>query len=336
MLIDKGSLIKVLRVISGFDSQACAFMGVQIPQGDAPQFHRSSTFGFIQSREFDINRPCHFVSLENLRDLLNVSADVMDMSLDQAGRLRMESTDDNPIRLQVHTVRKEVSGFKDHYLGDPSSFKYPATIFNGFDIRPFKVLTSPPILDKGRLLISTIAGTAIWKGSEALKTVVMQPREAFLRFIAGGGCTELLVSKQGYWTTEKDGLVCAMAGHGTPTDILKVYDDLAGTELTRFPAALLLSSLSNVAYLSADADRVEIHPKDGFICKDRYSNPQMFPHGATTTGWPKGAIFGRTAKFIVDALSQSTEEDTVMYSVPLRNLTYRIVRGDIEVDFQLV
>lgn len=335
MLIDKGDLTKALRVISGFDVQACAFLGVQLPQGDRPQFHRSSTFGFIQSKDFDFNKSCIFASLGNFRDLLNVSADVMNLVIDGAGKLRLESTDAFPIRLQVHAVRKEVTGFKDHYLGDPSSFRYSNDIFNGFDIRPFKLLSLPPLLEKGRLLITTVAGTVVWTGTDALKTVVMQPREAFLRFIAGGGCNDLLVSKQGYWVTEKDGLVCAMSGHNTSTEMLKVYD-YPGTELTRFNASRLLSSMSHVSYLTSDMDRIELHPKEGIVCRDKYSNPQIFPHGATSTNWSRGAIFGRTAKFIVDTLSQTQEEEAILYSVPLRNPTYRIVRGPFEVNFQLI
>ncbi len=334
MLIDKGDLIKVLRVISGFDAQACAFLGVQLP-GDRPQFHRSSPFGFIQTNDFDLTNPSIFVSLNNFKDLLNVSADTMHMAIDTAGKLRLESTDAFPVRLQVHTVRKEVTGFKGHYLGDPSNFRYAGDIFNGFDIRPFKLLSLPPLLEKGRLLINTIAGTVVWTGSDALKAVIMQPREAFLRFIAGGGCTDLLVSKQGYWVTEKEGLVCALSGHNTPKEMLKVYE-YPGVELTRFHAPRLLASLSNISYLTADTDRVELNPRDGIMCRDKYNNPQIFPHSATSTTWPRGVIFGRTAKFIVDALNQTQEEDAVLYSIPLRTPTYRIVRGSFEVNFQLV
>lgn len=336
MLIDKGDLLKVLRVISGFDTQACAFLGVQLPEDATPQFHRSSTFGFIQTNKFELTKPLIFASLGNLKDLLNVSADVMDMSLDAAGKLRLESTEEYPVRLQVHTVRREVAGYKEHYLGDPSNFRFAGDIFNGFDIRPFKSLSSPPLLEKGRLLINTISGAVIWT-AESLKAVpvIIQPRESFLRFIAGGGSAELLVSNQGYWIAEKEGLVCAMTSHQTPTEMLKTYEH-AGTELTRFNASRLLASLSNVSCLTTDTGRVELHPKDGIVCRDKYSNAQIFPHGATTTTWPRGVIFGRTAKFIVDALSQTQEEDVVLYSVHLRNPTYRIVRGPFEVNFGLV
>jgi hypothetical protein len=272
----------------------------------------------------------------NLKDLLNVSADTMNMSLDAAGKLRLESNEEYPVRLQVHTVRSEVAGFKGHYLGNPGNFRFAGDLFNGFDIRVFKSLASPPLLEKGRLLISTINGAVIWT-SEPLKAVpvIVQPRESFLRFIAGGGTAELLVSNQGYWIAEKESLVCAMTSHQTPTEMLKVYD-YAGTELTRFHAPRLLASLSNVSYLTGDTDRVEFNPKDGIVCRDKYSNAQIFPHGATSTTWPRGVIFGRTAKFIVDALSQTQEEGAVLYSVPLRNPTYRIVRGPFEVNFGLV
>jgi hypothetical protein len=332
MLIDKGELLKVLRMISGFDSNACAFLGAQLPQDDKPQFHRSGTFGFIQTTNFDLTKPHVFVSLANLKDLLNVSADTMDMAVDFFGKLRLESTEG--VRLQIHTVRKEVSGYKEHYLGDPTNFRYPGDTFGGFDIRPFKTLTMPPIMKNGRLLIGTTAGVVLWT-AESLNSIVMQPREAFLRFIAGNGCAELLVSKQGYWMAEKEGMLCAMAGHNTPTDMMDVYSH-AGTELTRFHAPRLMTSLSNVAYLTSDTDRVELNPKEGIISRDKYSNPQVFPHGAETTTWPKATVFGRTAKVIVDALSQTNEETAVLYSVPLRNSTYRIVRGAFEVNFGLV
>jgi hypothetical protein len=332
MLIDKGDQLKALRVISGFDAQACAFLGVQFPLDDKPQFHRSGPFGFIQTLNFDLLQPYIFASLANLKDLLGVSADTMDMTVDSAGKLRLESTEG--VRLQVHTVRKEVSGYKDHYLGDPSFFRHPGNTFEGFDIRPFKALTIPPLLKDGRLLVNTIAGTVIWT-AESLKPVVIQPREAFLRFVAGNGCSELLVSQQGYWLAEKEGLGCAMSGHGTPTELLAVYGQ-AGTELTQFHAPRLIASLSNVSSLTSDTDRVELHPREGIVCQDKFNNPQVFPHGATSSTWQRGVIFGRTAKFIVDALSQTNEETVVLYSVPLRNSTYRLVRGSFEVNFGLV
>jgi hypothetical protein len=335
MLIDKGDLLKVLRVLSGFDTQACPFLGVQFPQDGKPQFHRSSTFGFIQTTDFDLKQPHIFASLANLKDLLNVSSDTMHMKLDAAGKLRLESDEEFPVRLQVHTVHGSVSGYKDHYLGVPGTYRYSGTLFNGFDIRPFKNMAQPPLLDDGRLLISTVAGTVIWTGDDELKTIKIQPRESFLRFIAGGGTAELLMSNQGYWIAEKEGQVCAMTGHRTSTEMLKVYA-LPGTELTRFPATRLLSALSNVAYLTSDTDRVELNPREGIVCRDKFSNAQVFPHGATSTAWPRGVIFGRTTKFIVDALNQSNEEEAILYSVPLRNTTYRIVRGDYEVNFGIL
>ena len=67
MLIDKGDLLKVLRVISGFDTQACAFLGVQLPTNASPQFHRSSPFGFIQTSQFDLTQPYIFARSEERR-----------------------------------------------------------------------------------------------------------------------------------------------------------------------------------------------------------------------------------------------------------------------------
>ena len=335
MLINKSETQKTLRHISNFDPQGCPFMGVQLPSDDKPQFHRSSPFGFIQTNSFDQAKPHIFASLDNFKDLLNVSSEVMHMNVDTAGKLRLESNDEYPTRLHVHTVRKEASGYKAHYLGIPGTHRYPGDVFKGFDIRPFKGLAIPPILGDGRLLLSTIAGTVIWDGGEPLKAVKIQPRETFLRFIAGGSPEELLLSNQGYWMAEQDGLVCALAGHTTPPDLLRVYS-LAGTELTTFNAPRLISALSNVAQLTSDTDRVEFNPREGILCRDKYMNPQIFPHGASTNTWPKGSVFGRTAKFIVDALSQSKEEIAVLYSVPFRNSTYRLVRGSIEVNFGLI
>jgi len=340
-LIDKGDLLKVLRVLSGFDTHACPFLGVQFPQDDKPQFHRSSTFGFLQTINFDTAQPHIFASLMNLKDLLGVSSDAMDMGVDFFGKLKLESPDG--VRLQIHTVRNDAAGFKPHYVGDPGRYRYAGNTFDGFDIRSFKALSAPPAMAEGRLLICTVAGVAIWTSdtineitkTRGSNTLAIQPREAFLRFVAGGGVKEVLVSQQGYWLAEKDGLLCAMTMHSTPTNLLTVYQQ-PGTELTRFHAPRLLASLAHVASLSAETDRVELNPREGIVCRDKYSNPQVFPHGAQTNSWPKAAVFGRTAKFIVDALNQTNEEIGVLYSVPLRNATYRIVRGPIEVNFGLV
>lgn len=336
MLIEKGDLLKVLRVVSGFDNSACAFLGVQLPKDGKPQFHRSSAHGFIQTKDFDLNQlgSSVFASLANLKDLLNASADTMEMVADVTGQLRLASLDEFPIRLQVFTVRKQAAGVKEHVLGNPNFIRYSGDIFKGLDIRPFKPLEFPTLLD-GRLLVNTISGTLVWTGPDALKSVRLQPRESFLRFISGGSIGEFLVSQQGYWIAEKDGLMCALYGHNTPTELLTLHT-LPGTELTRFDASRLVSSLSLVSSLTSDTDKVEINPKEGIVCRDKYTNPQIFPSGATTTTWPKATIFGRTVKFIVDALSQTNEDEVVLYSVPLRNPTYRIARGPFEVNFGLV
>jgi hypothetical protein len=337
MLIDKGDLLKVLRAVSIFDSQGCVYLGVQTPDDGKPQFHRSGPYGFIQTKDFDLMQGCVYASLANLKDLLNVSADVMDMIIDpHSRRLRMESTEEFPVRLQVHCVVQSASGFKPHYLGEPGFLRYSGDLFNGFDIRPFKVLTQYPVLENGRLMVSTVSGTVVWNGPDSLKPVFMQPREAFLRFIAGGGIAEYQITKQGYWMAEKDGLVCALySPQEVSKDSLRLYS-LPGTELARFHAPRLVTSLHNAAAYLSDTDKVELHPKDGIVCRDKYSNTQVFPHGASNSTWTKGAIFARTAKFIVDCLNQTTEDVAVLYSVPLRNPTYRIVRGNFEVNFGLV
>ena len=344
MIVNKASLLKTLRTISSFDAaMACAYLGVQLPNDTdtpQPQLHRSSPEGFVQTSDFNLMKldTTSFSSLTNLKDLLSItSSDDLELILDpNTGQLRVISTEDGfSTRLQVFSLKKDSSGFKYHYVGDPTTFQFPGDTFKGFDIHPFKGLTQSPTVLDGRLLVSTISGSVIWTGSDSLKKVKMQPREGFLRFISGVDLSEVLISKQGYWLAEKEGLVCASSVHDTPTELLSLYGT-PGKEVVQFNAHRLLSSLSSAAYLSSDSEKIELNPREGIVCRDKYTNVQVLPMGESGTNWAKVTIYGRTAKLIVDALSQTSEETAVLYIVPLRTPTYRIVRGSFEVNFGLV
>jgi hypothetical protein len=333
MIIDKAEVLKTLRVISNFDPTASPYVAVQLPAEGQPLFYRSSNYGFIRSEGLGAGA-LTYVSLSHLQECLKELNDGnIDMGIESNGGLKISTVDsmfDNYLR--VHTVHANQAGLKQHEIGEPK-INLQGGIFSGIDVKPFHA-AAPPVLAKGRLLIGTNFGVVVWDGSEALASIGLSPREAFLRMATGTMAQELSITERGYWGVKLNGLVMYISGHVSGRPLFDSFD-VPGEELAHLPAERLVYALGAAANLCGDNQRVNIDPKKGVDTRDRYGNEAIFSLG--TGGWPKFSVFDKTAKTIVDALSQTKEEEAVLYSISSQaNPTMRLRRGNFEVNFRTV
>lgn len=334
MLIEKSDLLKTIRAIAAFDNtSASPYVAIHFPPEGKPEFYRSSSFGFIQTKGFDTNNLA-YVSLAHLQDCLKISPELLEISLKPDGTVRLHSTEsiyDNVYH--VHSVRESSSGLKAHVIGEPRRKTLPPDTFLNLDVRPFTPsnLKGQPILKDGRLTFTTDFGNLIWAAPECLKTVQLMPSYSFLRFACGQRLEDLVQSEKGYWGAVRDDLVTYLIGHMTQkTEPYDVYN-VPGTEVARFPASRLVDALSRAVVMSNN--KVELDPKTGVSCRDNFGNEQKMAVGTSNGTWPKFSLLNPTAKLIVDILSQSSEEEAVLYMVPGKSNTLRLVRGNFETNF---
>lgn len=337
MLLDKGDLLKTLRGLHSFDTGASPYIAVQLVENNSPRFYRSSAYGQIQSLDFDLLKTGNtYVSLSHFQDCLKViSEDKLELSLDPNGILKIASTDNSfESEIRVHTVPVSQAGLKSHDLGSLVTSLSPTT-FLGCDSSPFSAAT-PPMLVNGRLFISTKYGAIMWDGPDCLKDIQLQPRESFLKMVTGNLAVEdLFISEKGYWGAKINGMLVFNHGHMLGREIFNAYN-VPGVELTRFPAARLVQTMGQAAALCADQDKVDVVPKEGIVVKDKFGSNSKFSLGGGE-GWTKFSTFGRTMKTIADALSQSKDEEAILYDVPsFTNPTKRLRRGPWEVSFRVL
>lgn len=334
MLIDKADLSKTLRVIQNFDANASPFIGVQLVDDQVPRFYRSGAFGFIMGREYSSTTPTN-VSLSHLQDCLKVlREEKVEMSLDLNGTLKIASTDNTfDSELRVHTVPAAQAGLKTHNVGD-IALRFEPNVFLGIDTTPFKTKT-PPVLAEGRLMLATSDAVVMWTGHDSLKQARVYPRDAFMRMTCGNAdVREVVLTTGGYWGVVTDGLVMFNYGHGLGRELFDSYN-VPSTELVRFPADRLVYALKAAAGLVGDKDRVDVDPRFGVVSRNRYGSEAKFSLGGAQ-GWTKFGVFGGTAQAIVDALSQSKDEEAVLSSVTMAHPTLRLRRGPFEVNFKVI
>jgi hypothetical protein len=333
MLIDKGDLLKLLRTVATFDTNASPYVAIQLVDDGLPRFYRSSNFGFIQSKDFGVTKQT-YISLSHFQDCLKVlGEEKVQIALDANGIVKIYSTDNTfESELRIHTVPATQAGLKHHDIGDIKMRLEPLALA-GINTSPFKVAT-PPVLVNGKLMLATANGIVMWQGPDTLRTIQLQPRDAFLRLVAGSSAVEeLVLTEKGYWGVVIAGLLFFISGHNIGRPLFDVYN-VPGVELARLPAQRLVFALGAAAALCSDNDRVELDPVDGVMTRDKFGNDSKFSLGAAT-GWTKFATFGKTAKTLVDALSQSKDEEAVLEKLTSTHPTMRLRRGNFEVSFKV-
>jgi hypothetical protein len=334
MLTDKGDLLKTLRAIQNFDTNASPYVAVTLFPDTQPLFYRSSSFGFIQSKDFPAASITN-VSLSHLQDCLRVlREDKVEMSLDPNGVLKIASTDNTfDSELRVHTVTPAQAGLKLHTVGD-IAVRFEPNAFLGIDTTPFKT-KAPPVVVNGRLMLATSDAVVIWDGPDTLKQATAHPRDAFLRVAAGNAAVEQIVlTKGGYWGVVTNDLVVFNYGHTLGRELFDAYN-IPSTDIVRLPADRLVYALRAAAGLVGEKDKVEVDPKVGVATRDRFGSEAKFSLGGAQ-GWNKFGVFGGTAQAIVDALSQSKDEEAVLSSIQMVHPTMRLRRGSFEANFKIL
>ena len=336
-MIKKTGLGSILRLLGVLDSSACPYVAIQFTVGGTPLFHRLSSFGFIQSRDFDPMLVRHFVSFFHLQDCLKASAEDLEFSVSQGGIVCIESVD-GPYHnlLHVHTVREASTGIKYHIIGEPAQERLDPAAFSGIDVSMFDLAQQPCLADE-RLVLGTLSGVVKWRVPDSIKHVFLYPRKSFLRLACGGKAEELSLSEKGYWVMSKDGALGCFASH-TMGDALHQVFNVPGTEVARLDAIRLVHALKGVSVLCGDTDKVYVGPVRGISCRDRFGNEATFSLGIEADGWPEFGVMGSTARLMADALGQSQEKEAVLYSIVPRSggPAMRMARGLFQVDFRTV
>jgi hypothetical protein len=336
MTVDKDAILKTLSAIDKFDATASPFVVLRL---DNAKVYRSSSFGFISSKDIVMDKDSAFVSLGHLRDCLKaMPEDKVELELDANGVLLVKSIESTfESELRVYTIsaaeiaKGKVPPMKRHELGKFSGVLKPE-VFRGFDARPFQI-AAPPILLNGKLLLSTVSGIIMWQGPDALQDVTIHPRDSVLRFISGG-VEEVYLTDTGYWGASSGPLIMFVSGHNLSPNLHQLYN-VPGDKITEFPAHRLLQALGGAASLCDNSRKVDITPDKGVTTKNSFGNPQEF-HITPQKGWDAFSIFGATAKLVCDALSQTNEETAVLERVNVGTFpTMRLTRGGWSVSFKI-
>jgi hypothetical protein len=335
MLIPKADLLKPLKVLVAFDPKGSPYIGVQL--GDTPQFYRSSSNGFIQTKDFGEGSTTH-VSLSNFFDCLkNLPEDAVQLGLDSNGILRIHGTSSDVFESEthVHTVSAGQAGLKRHDIGEVR-FDVDKDAFSRINVKAFKTVT-PPVLVKGRLMLATDAGaTVIWDGPESIQKLPdIYPRESFLRMVSDGAeVRQITITANGYWGAEIEDMITYTKGHVIGRQIFDNYV-APGTEIAKLPAQRLVVGLDAAVGLLEPMERVDVDPKLGILAKGKFGDNR---NSLGEIGeWPKFSVLAKTAKVISEALSQAVEDEALLYSLPLTpggSTVLRLKRGPFEISFR--
>lgn len=336
MLVPKTDLLKPLKALQAFDPKGSPYIGVQLDT-DTPQFYRSSPNGYIQSRGFTGTSVTH-VSLANFMDCLkSLPEEAVQLGLDNNGILSIYGTTSDVFESEthVHTVAESQAGLKKHDVG-VVRVEIDREAFSKVNLRPFKTVT-PPVLVKGRLMLATDAGaTVIWDGPESLLTApAIYPRETFLRQISDGAAVaQIMVTANGYWGATVDDMVTYTKGHVIGRQIFDNYA-VVGQEIAKLPAQRLVDALESAVKLLEPSEKVDIDPRLGVLAKGKFGDNRNSLGG--TGEWQRFGMLAKTAKVVFEALSQTTEDEATLYSVPTSqaNTTIlRLKRGPFEINFR--
>lgn len=334
--VPKNDLLKPLKALVAFDPKGSPYIGVQLEGATTPQFYRSSSYGFMQTKNFGTG-PVTYVSISNLIDCLkNLPEESVQLGLDNNGILRIYGTSSDVFESEthVHTVREGQAGAKQHDIGVVRR-EIANDAFSKVSFRAFKTVT-PPVLVKGRLMLATDAGaTVMWDGPEALQGIPeIYPRDNFLRAISdGANVTKLVITANGYWGATIDDMIAYTKGHIVGRQIFDNYN-AEGTPLAKLPAQRLVVGLDAAVGLLEPTERVDVDPRLGVLAKGKFGDNR---NSLGETGeWPKFGMLAKTAKVISEALSQSIDDEAILYSIPSKPEApiLRLKRGAFEVNFR--
>jgi hypothetical protein len=335
MLVPKNDLLKPLKSLAAFDPKGSPYIGVRVGN-DIPAFCRSGANGYIQSKDF-AGGGITYVSLSNFLDCLkSLPEDAVQLGLDSNGILRIYGTSSDVFEseIHVHTVAEGQAGLKRHDVG-VVRVQADKDAFSKIDVARFKLVT-PPVLAKGRLMLATDAGaTVMWDGPESIQKLPdLYPRESFLRMVSGGEeVKEIVITANGYWGAEIGGMVAFVRGHTIGRQIFDNYA-ASGQEIARIPAQRLVIGLKAAVGLLEPTEKLEIDPRQGVLAKGKFGDNR---NSLGESGdWARFGLLAKTAKVVFEALSQATEDEAILYSVPQAGMAaLRLKRGPFEINFRV-
>jgi len=335
MLIVKSDLVKPLKALAAFDTKGAPYIGVQLVEGQKPLFYRSNGDGVVQSKDYGLF-PTTYVSLSHFSDVLkSIHEESIELSLNERGILRLHGVSVGyDTTAHVHTVSEGQAGVKHHDIGPRQVTADPQT-FAGLDIKPFK-LASPPVVANGKLMLVTDRSAIImWTGDHlAALPKNLSPREPFLRMVCGNDVDELVLTANGYWGAVFGDMVTYAKGHLLGRQLFDTYN-AQGVEVTQLPAERLLTGLSAAVSLLDDTDRVDVDPKLGVIAKGSFGDNRTSL--GETGDWGKFGLQAKTAKAVVDALGQATDDYAILENMSSGTgptSLMRLRRGAFEVNFR--
>jgi len=110
-------------------------------------------------------------------------------------------------------------------------------------------------------------------------------------------------------------------------------DNVSGVSVAQLPAERLLAGLGAAVGLLSDTDRLDIDPKLGVVAKGSFGDNRNSL--GETGNWAKFGLQVRTAKVIIDALSQTTDDYVILESMTGGTAALmRLRRGAMEVSFR--
>jgi hypothetical protein len=327
MKLVKQDLLKTLRNLTLFDSAASPYVALEL--SDTIRFMRSSSVGIIHNLGFGESPPI-YVSLKHLVGCTkNLPEDEIFFSTN--GGLSVSSIHEiyGVSESHVHTVHKDQAGLKHHLTGN-AQCELDKEVFQSIDFRPFKTVTSP-ILQQGKLVLPMQHGIVVWQGPESLVKYELSPREIFLKATSNGAQERIFITEYGYWGAVSEGLTTTIKGYVANASLYEPYMN-QGKELTRFPALRLLQALGSAVSQTEDTGAINVDAKQGVSVKNRFGGNHKFSLG-NLGNWPKFSVQKKTAKTILDALSQAGDGHEEI-SLQMMSNGMRVSRGDFSVAFR--
>jgi hypothetical protein len=327
VIVSKSVLQRSLRAFHRFDPTGSPFIGLQWGDG-VPLFHRSGTYGLIESLGYDRSKLAAIISLPHLLSTLTDTAvDQVDLSLDRNGVLCVVGmgsgyTDD----LRVYTVRQNITWSMSHDIAEQAAELDPSC-FKSINTSPF-TLESPPVLRRNKLMLATAYGIVM--RSDVQVDAYPYPREAFLRTISTLNVEKLYTTRGGYWGAVADGVRVLVVGHRAGDRFFDTYS-VDATPIAELPAERLVGALKSAADRADTESAIEVDPVNGLSVRDEYGNTNRFTIECATV-WPSFKIKPRTARTLHDALSQ--DKSATVYLQQMDPTTLRMVRGNWEVSFK--
>lgn len=312
------------------------FVALHLGEADRVHVRRTGAIGYIETDDAPplSDEGWTFVAFAHLQDCLRVieSDDVEITVLGHGGvSLRaVAATFDTELR--VHTVTRNRSGFKAHNPGAGYVTLDPAWL-GGLNVKPF-TLSVQPIVEGQRVIMMTASGALVWQTTYDPQ-VPSHPRESFLKAVSGMTEGTLELTENGFYHAHLGAVHIYTAGHQRNSLAVGPLLAPAQGEVVELPAGRLVQALKSATALAAQGASVQINPRTGVTTKDPYSNPARFSLGDVQP-FPGLAVSGKAAKFLADALEQTSDAGVALTGVSGAADLFRFTRGACEVTVRSV